>query len=55
MFQGLNTQAVEESRLTYGENDIVEAEPETLIEKKKRQLENPKIRFLKLNAMVMGV
>ena len=55
MFKGLNTQAVEESRLTYGENVIVEAEPETFLDKVKGQLEDPMIRLLMLIAMVMGV
>ena len=54
MLRGLTTQQVEESKIKYGENIIIEAEPETFLDKVKGQFEDPMIRLLMLIALVMG-
>lgn len=55
MLNGLTPKQVEESKLKYGENVIVEAEPETFMDKVKEQLGDPMIKLLIAIAAIMGI
>lgn len=55
MLNGLTPKQVEESKLKYGENVIVEAEPETFMDKVKDQLGDPMIKLLIAIAAIMGI
>lgn len=53
MFKGLNKQQVEENRKKFGSNVIVEAEPETFLQKFLNGFEDPMIRLLLVIAGIM--
>ena len=55
MLHGLNDEEVLESRQKFGDHKIIEAEPETFLDKFKEAFGDPMIKLLLAIACIMGI